>query len=237
MTDSDIAAARRFGDPGAPRFRIAPWSVVVVILVSAFAVSGGIALLIHSIEVHDRVHLLGSELGIGLGAAILLALAIAFALYGRAVRRAVRAALEQHPSDLVIGARVPDLGNDLLSRTWPASWRPVLGPQQLAVRIDATGVEFVSAKPAGAPLASLTWDQVTGISPCEYVEQRVAYQGLAIEASEAGTGILLQVMKPGLIPRFVGGKALAVLAARSEAERPQQDGGTDSARRSSSLKP
>ena len=212
---------RRYGDPSAPRFGQKWWVVVVAVLVCAFGVFAVVTALIHWIQTDDSSHLLGAELGIALSVLIVGGLAVGWSVYWRALARTYRAIRRRHPESLVLGARLPNLDAGVMAASWPPEWRPAFAPQRVVLRIDGSGVVVFSTAVFPASLLEITWSQVKGFATVEYVESRVAYEGLAIEGSPEGSAIVVQLNTPLLLfVRFPRGNALAEIAERANERRP-----------------
>jgi hypothetical protein len=218
-TTPDARPLRRYGDRNAVKFRVRPWLVVVVIAVFGFGIAAGIRLLIHDLESRPRLAV-GDELGITLGVLIVIGCGVAWTIYWAPLRRAVRLVTARHPESLVLGARIPALDPAIVTESWPSTWGPAIPPRRLVVRVDRAGVELLSATAPVETFLQLTWEQVTGFDPVEYVEARVAYDGLAIDAEPEGAAVVVQLVTLSPIARFPRGRALAAIAVRAERFRP-----------------
>ncbi|MEO7721099.1 MAG: hypothetical protein ABIS08_04190 [Pseudolysinimonas sp.] len=212
---------RRYGDPSARRFGpTRPVVVVVGVGLIVLAVFAGIDLLVHSIQAHDAVHVLGSEIGIAFAVLLVVAGAVGWRIYWHALARSLRVTRERHPESLVVGARLPDLGDEVLRKSWPPEWGLPSGPQRVVLVVDSSGVLLLNTAVPIARIVQLTWDQVKGFTPVEYVESKVAYEGLAIDGLPEGSAIVVQLNTPSQLVRFPRGKALMEVAERAEERRP-----------------
>lgn len=216
-----MTVARRFGDPSAPLFRVRPWVAVAAIVGVVLIVVLAVYSAIHAIRFGDAPNKVGTEIGITFALLIVVGSALGWSLYWRALARTFRATHRRHPESLVLGARLPRLDGAVMANSWPPEWQPGFEAQRLVLRIDASGIVVLSTAVTPAALLELTWSQVDGFAPVEYVESRMAYEGLAIEGSPEGSAIVVQLNTPVfLFVRFPRGKALAEIAARANERRP-----------------
>jgi len=214
----NVVTKQRYGDPGAPRLGTKPWvaPVLVAFLILSVAIAG--YSMVRLIQTGDRQSRIGTEIAIGFSLLLLAGLAVGWTAYWRRFRRAFRAVRREHPESLVLGARLPKLDNDVTDSIWSPEWGPTLTPQYLVVQIDGAGVGLWGIAQPAPRLLWLTWDEVRAFTPVEYVESRVAYDGLAIDGPP-GSAIILQVVTPGPLVRFPRGQVLAQIAARANAQR------------------
>ena len=162
---------------------------------------------------------LGTEIGIAFALLLVAGAATGWSLYWRALVRAFRVTRAQKPGGLVLGGRIPSLDARVLASSWPPSWGPALAPQRVVVRVDRAGVALLDTTVPPFSLLELTWSQITGFARIEYVEARVAYQGLAIQGAD-GSAIVLQMITPTCFPRFPRGKSLGKIVTLADHQRP-----------------
>lgn len=195
------------------------WVTVVAIVVLVLGVTLAASSAVSTFQSGDAPNRVGTAIGIAFALLIVGGAAVGWVAYWRPLGRAFRATRERHPGSLVLGARLPNLDGGVLASSWPPQWAPALAPQRVVLLIDASGVRVLSTAVPVSLFLELTWSQVTGIAPVEYVESRVAYEGLAIEGSPEGSAIVLQVVTPSLFVRFPRGKVLERIAERANEQQ------------------
>jgi hypothetical protein len=85
-----------------------------------------------------------------------------------------------------------------------------------AVRPAGSGLSFVSVR-AGVPelLLDIPWGQVQDLTPVEFVESKIAYQGLLLTGVGPGSRLVFQPSMPArVLPTFPTGDRLRDLRDR-----------------------
>ena len=132
-----------------------------------------------------------------------------------AVRIALAELTRHHPDAVVIAARFPAVPLTTVEQMWaPSSER--LRAQEAALVADHQGLSFFSVR-AGVPelLLDIPWAQVQDLTPVEFVESGIAYQGLLLSAMEPRSRLVFQPSLPALpFPTFPTGDRLRDLRDR-----------------------
>jgi len=194
--DSSVPA--RFGDPAAPRAlnsRMQRAAIPIQVILVVFVVIGAGTRLARSISVGDIPTTV-----IGVFFSVLLVMLVPAGLmlwrrYWLAVQRAAKTVAAANPGTKVFGASLPKLTVAEPTSAWPLSAGETPLPRKMVALFDTKGITVFSPSVPPVPITSIRWTEVRRVISCEFVEGRLAYDGIAVLKLSGDAALVLQLWK------------------------------------------
>lgn len=215
---------RRFGDPSARAWLSSQYRgplTVTAAIVCAVAMPVLVVVWLGR-HIAAREYILAGLAAATIGVFALggIAALVAYFAHWRGARSLARVLSAAHPSAFVSAARVPALDASDIS---PGSWRSRanvghVGPAVLIA--DEHGVCLWRPSNPPAPLCTVAWAGLSRVIVAEYVEQGLAYEGIAlVDETDAGAIVVQMVRFKGPLVSFPYGRRLENLALRIDNQR------------------
>jgi hypothetical protein len=218
---------RRFGDPAVPKWRVGRASSITAgVALLAFVIFVPVLAYV-SIEKYaktaDVPHLVGTIVGIVLTTLVLVASLLVWFWIWLPLLWRLRTLRRESPKVLVMAARLPPAAREGLIKGWPSRSPSIPLPRTVVLLIDNVGISFWARSNSPIAVLQLRWSEIHSVIAAEYVDGRLAYEGLAIVSPSNEVAIALQLVEaaPTLV-RFVSGKQLVKIATKVEALRPKR---------------